>query len=111
MTSEQREQLRETIEQRIQELEAALSKENEDTKPVAPDTAIGRLSRLDSIQGQQMALELQRRQQAELARLRDAMKRLDTPQFGVCLLCQQEIPFERLEAMPEATLCVACSPH
>jgi len=110
MNPDQLTQIRATVSARIDELDAALSKENEETKPVEPDVAIGRLSRLDSMQGQQMALELQRRQQAELNRLRDTLKRVESPDFGTCPLCRQEIAFERLKAMPDATLCVACSP-
>ena len=110
MDQDQRSQLKEKIQSRIQELEASLAQENDEVKPVEPDVAIGRLSRLDSMQGQQMALELQRRQQAELNRLRDTLNRVDQPDFGICPLCRQEIAFERLEAMPDATLCVSCSP-
>lgn len=110
MDQHQRSQLKEKIQSRIQELEASLAQENDELKPVEPDVSIGRLSRLDSMQGQQMALELQRRQQAELNRLRDTLKRVDQPDFGICPLCRQPIAFERLEAMPDATLCVSCSP-
>ena len=110
MTPEQRSQLTQNIQSRIDELEVSLSKENEEAKPVAPDVAIGRLSRMDSMQGQQMALELQRRQKAEQIHLREALKRVDTPSFGICPLCRQEIAFARLEAIPDASLCVSCSP-
>ncbi len=110
MTPAQKVQLKQIIQERIGELEASLAQENEEAKPVEPDVAIGRLSRLDSMQGQQMALELQRRQNAELLRLRDAINRVETPAYGICPLCRQEIAFARLEAMPDATLCVACSP-
>lgn len=111
MTPEQRSRLKQIIEQRLTELEASLAKENDEAKPVAPDAAIGRLSRLDSMQGQQMALAMQRRQKAEAARLRDALKRVDAPGYGICPLCRSEIAFERLEAMPDASLCVGCSPR
>jgi len=110
MTPDQLSQLKSATQSRIEELETSLAQENEETKPVAPDVSIGRLSRLDSMQSQQMALELQRRQQAELNRLRDTLKRIDQPDYGICPLCRQAIAFERLEAMPDASLCVSCSP-
>ena len=110
MTPDQRNQLKETIQSRLAELDETLNKENDETKPIAPDVAIGRLSRLDSMQSQQMALELQRRQQTEANRLRDILRDIDGPSFGICPLCRKEIAFARLEAMPTASLCVECSP-
>lgn len=40
--------------------------------------------------------------------LTSALKRIDEGTYGKCERCGQEIPFERLEARPAATLCVAC---
>lgn len=37
-----------------------------------------------------------------------ALARMDEGTYGKCESCGQEIPFERLEARPTATLCVAC---
>lgn len=110
MTPEQRSQLKQTIQARIAELESILAKDDEEAKPVAPDVAIGRLSRLDSMQGQQMSLAMQRRRKSELSGLRDALSKVDSPTYGICPLCRKEIPFERLEAIPDAVLCVSCSP-
>lgn len=110
MTDEQRAKIKQTIDSRIKELQTALGDAKEDVKPVEPDVAIGRISRIDSMQAQQMALEVQRRHQAELARLKDARSRVDSPSFGICPLCRKEISFDRLMALPDATLCVECSP-
>lgn len=110
MIPEQTQELRQIIEARVAELEAELAKDDVESKPIAPDVAIGRLSRLDSMQGQQMSLAMQRRRREELNRLRQTLNGLDAPLFGICPLCRQPIAFERLKAMPNATLCVACSP-
>ncbi|HEX2294596.1 MAG TPA: TraR/DksA C4-type zinc finger protein [Actinomycetota bacterium] len=37
-----------------------------------------------------------------------ALDRIDAGTFGRCERCGNEIPDERLEAIPTATLCVAC---
>ena len=37
-----------------------------------------------------------------------ALARLDEGTYGKCENCGQDIPFERLEARPTATLCVTC---
>jgi DnaK suppressor protein len=37
-----------------------------------------------------------------------ALKRMDEGVYGKCERCGQAIPFERLEAVPTASLCVSC---
>lgn len=37
-----------------------------------------------------------------------ALARMDAGTYGKCENCGQDIPFERLEALPSATLCVTC---
>lgn len=37
-----------------------------------------------------------------------ALARLDEGTYGICANCGREIPSERLEALPYATLCITC---
>lgn len=39
----------------------------------------------------------------------NALERMDNGGYGICVSCQQAIPFGRLMAMPEAAVCMACS--
>jgi DnaK suppressor protein len=39
----------------------------------------------------------------------DALKKLDTGEYGRCEQCGEPIPEARLEAMPGARLCIACA--
>lgn len=71
--------------------------------------SVGRLSRMDAMQGQAMAQEAQRRRMLELQRIEQAFKRLESGDFGYCLECDAEIPLKRLEIDPTATLCVKCA--
>lgn len=73
------------------------------------DTAIGRLSRMDAMQDQQMALEIRRRRENQLLRIDAALERLSQGTYGQCLSCKQPISEERLELSPDAPLCVKCS--
>jgi DnaK suppressor protein len=97
--------LRQAIEEAGQALHATAA---EDTAPVSPDVAIGRLSRLDSMQMQQMALAMQQRQKEAIRELQEALRRIDQGVFGRCQLCGQDIPAERLRYLPAATCCVTC---
>lgn len=40
--------------------------------------------------------------------IRDALKRIDEGRYGMCSECDQQISWERLDAIPEATLCIDC---
>jgi len=73
-------------------------------------TAVGRVSRVDALQQQQMALAEQRRAGLRLAAVRRALDRLndDPEEFGICAACGEPIGIGRLRALPEATLCVPC---
>ncbi|HHL39560.1 MAG TPA: TraR/DksA family transcriptional regulator [Deltaproteobacteria bacterium] len=44
----------------------------------------------------------------ELEQLDAAITRLDEGAYGICEECGEEIPEERLKAVPYATLCVKC---
>ncbi len=46
--------------------------------------------------------------EAKLAAVDHALKIIEAGQYGVCERCGAEIPQERLEVKPEATLCVKC---
>lgn len=46
--------------------------------------------------------------QARVGEIDAALARVDAGTYGTCDVCQQPIPEARLEAVPEATLCVTC---
>ncbi len=78
--------------------------------PVELDqTRVGRLSRMDALQGQAMAQEQQRRREAEILRIGAALKRIDDGDYGWCLKCGDAVARARLESDPAAPLCVDCA--
>ncbi len=46
--------------------------------------------------------------EAKMAAIEHALKIIAADQYGICERCGAEIPKERLEVKPEATLCVKC---
>ena len=91
------------------ELEASLQAGAADRTPVSPDNAIGRLTRQDAMQAQQMALEMRRRNEIRLAQVKAALERIAEGEYGICPSCEEDIPVARLKVRPEAVLCVACA--
>lgn len=85
-------------------------RDNKSTNSVELDqTRVGRLSRMDALQMQQMELALSRRQQQELIALQHALKRVENGEYGECFECGKEINPKRLEIDLVATLCISCA--
>ncbi len=81
-----------------------------DRAPVGLDQdSVGRLSRMDAMQVQAMALAAQRRRLAEKARIGAALRRLDEGEFGFCLACGEEIAEGRLDHDPGVATCISCA--
>lgn len=71
--------------------------------------SVGRLSRMDAIQQQAMALAAEKRRQSERSRIAAALHRLEEGEWGYCLTCGEDIAAKRLEHDPSAALCVGCA--
>lgn len=91
------------------ELANSMREKDEAAAPVQLDTSIGRLSRMDAIQSQQMAMGLKARHQQALTRVRNALEAIRNGAYGQCRRCKGPIAIERLEAQPDAVVCVSCA--
>ena len=100
---------RKRLESLSKEVAQALNASKGSANVVELDTAIGRLSRMDAMQNQQMALELRRRQENQLLRIKNAFKRMDQGRYGLCGKCKHPIAEERLEVSPDTVMCVQCA--
>lgn len=69
---------------------------------------VGRLSRMDAMQAQQMAQETARRRQIQLRKIDSALRRMDAGEYGYCLACREEIAIARLKFDPAGTRCISC---
>lgn len=86
---------------------------NSDSKSAAETVAldqskVGRLSRMDAMQAQQMAQETVRRRQFQLQRIDSALRRIDADDYGYCYKCGELIEEERLKFDPASTRCINC---
>jgi DnaK suppressor protein len=70
---------------------------------------VGRLSRMDALQGQQMALEAKRRRERRLLAVEGALRRIEQDDFGYCYVCGDPIEPKRLESDPTFTRCPECA--
>lgn len=109
MTPDRIEHFKKLLDDLAAELKSDLEEPNPDTAPVALDTSIGRLSRMDAMQSQQMALEQKRRRENQLLRVRSALDAIESGRYGLCRKCGNAIGEDRLEVQPDALLCVECA--
>ncbi len=109
MTPEEKNNIRVEIEKRIHEAEQSLDTLREQTKPVPPSVAIGRLTRMDAIQQKNMAETNLKSAEALIQKLEKALKNLENSDFGVCAACGNDIPMGRILAVPEAKICIQCA--
>lgn len=79
------------------------------TPVVLDQTAVGRLSRMDAMQMQQMAVEARSRRQRQLANIRHALHLMGSGEYGYCESCGETIPNGRLAFDPSCRYCVNCA--
>lgn len=108
LTQPQQDELRVQLAAMREVLEERLKALVQETQPVSLDQAVGRLTRIDMIQQQQMASGQQQRLETELRQVYTALDRLARNQYGWCLRCREPIAYERLKIRPITILCYDC---
>ncbi|MBU1254083.1 MAG: TraR/DksA C4-type zinc finger protein [Alphaproteobacteria bacterium] len=78
--------------------------------PVTLDQeSVGRLSRIDAMQVQAMALAQERRRKNERLAIDAALARIDEGEFGFCITCGDAIAEARLRTNPTIVKCLECA--
>ncbi|MBW6498123.1 MAG: TraR/DksA C4-type zinc finger protein [Bacteroidales bacterium] len=102
-------QLKALIVKKIVQVEDLIKELEDLTRPIAPDVAIGRVSRMDAINNKSVNEAALRQARDKLQGLQHALDNIDNPSFGVCSRCGTEIPLGRILVMPESPKCIRCS--
>jgi DnaK suppressor protein len=80
-------------------------------KPVKPDNAIGRLTRMDAITQKSIFDVSLANAKLRLEQIEQAFFRIDADDFGYCLSCEEEIGDKRLASVAESAFCIECMQH
>lgn len=91
------------------EVEHTIEMLKERTRPVSPDVSLGRLTRQEALQEQNVAKENLRQSELRLKKINGALHRVHNKSFGECLECGDDIAPQRLEIMPENGYCIECA--
>ena len=109
MEKDQRLEFENKIKEKIRETKEDISNYAELAKPVSPDNAIGRITRMEAINSKSINEAALNKAKNSLVKLERALALLDDPEFGICRECGEPIPTARLIIMPESDLCVPCA--
>ena len=93
----------------LESLRSEMDQSVDETQPVLVDGSMGRISRGDAMQVQQLALEMKRRREERTKRVESALMRIENGTYGLCVRCSEPIEPGRLDALPEVVLCVDCA--
>ncbi|SFC21236.1 transcriptional regulator, TraR/DksA family [Marinospirillum celere] len=98
------------LEELVTQLRSEIAEEDDQAATVTLDQSrVGRLSRMDALQGQQMALEARRRRERQLKAALVALRKIESGDFGECDACGEPINPKRLAFDPTVTLCIDCA--
>lgn len=110
LTDKQIQWFREVLIKNRKVLTIAIVGETESSKTVELDqSTMGRLSRMDALQGQAMTIETKQRHEEGLRKISSALSRIESGDYGYCLKCDELISVARLEVDPAASLCIRCA--
>jgi len=109
VTPEERAALKAKIADTIEVTKNEIVRLKELSKPVSPDNAIGRITRMDAIQSKSMSEASLRKAEDKLVKLEAALEKINDAHFGTCIRCGNAIQTGRLLFMPESTLCIVCA--
>lgn len=98
------------LEDRFKEITEGQEHQKNGTAPVELDQArIGRLSRMDALQQQAISKAASRLTDLERQRIQSALVRMQTGEYGYCVICEDEIAEGRLQFDPSILICISCA--
>ena len=109
MNSEEQKELKKEILNEIRIQTYQIQSLQKSVKPVAPDNAIGRLTRMEAIGSKAISEASLSSARTKLAKLETALRKVGDPGFGICKRCSNPIPKGRIMLLPESVVCVACA--
>ncbi len=108
LTKKQRNAFRRTLEEQREKLDDLYSHDIKEGLRTSSDGAEDVVDRANQAYSRELNFALSDAEREQLVLIEEALERLETPQFGVCLNCASQIPELRLEFVPWAKYCIDC---
>jgi len=102
-------EIKQKILQEIDKINIKIIDLEELTKPISPDCAIGRVSRMDAINNKSINENALRKAKSKLKSMEIALQNVNDDDFGICVKCNNQIPLGRILLVPHSRFCVNCA--
>lgn len=103
---------RETVKDRLEaELAETMAELERLEKKVQVEVEYGLGEGDPSIYEREINMALRRRTRRKVRSVQEALARFEEGTYGICERCGRKIAEQRLEALPEARLCIDCAQH
>lgn len=109
LSPEQKKEIEDTMKAQLDEVNLRIAEYRELTKPIPPENAIGRVSRMDAINNKSINEAALLQAEVKKSKLELAITKIDEPNFGMCNSCGNVIPIGRIMLMPQSAKCVNCA--
>ncbi len=109
MKEEKTKQIKKRIKEEIQNTISSIKEYKPLTKPITPENAIGRVSRMDAINNKSVIEAALRKAEEKLKQLEFIKTQVNNDDFGICIRCYKEIPIARILIVPHSRYCVNCA--
>lgn len=104
-----KDEIKQLIKKQIASVDRKIDSLKDLTGAIAPDDAIGRISRMDAINNKSVNEAALRQSETKLKNLHYAMDHVNDDDFGLCVACKAPIPIGRLLLIPESRKCIRCA--
>lgn len=108
LTAKQTEQFRNHLDDKRARLIEAAKQTIENEMVVPQDERFDEVDQASTEYMQAFSFRLRGRERYLLKKIDLAIKKLEAGTFGICEECEEPISIKRLEARPEAPLCIQC---
>lgn len=109
MNKEDKQDIKKRILEELEKTEELILDYKESTKPISPENAIGRVSRMDAINNKSVVEAALRKAEEKLNKLKLVLDKVNDADFGLCMRCGNPIPIGRILLMPQSRNCVRCA--
>jgi DnaK suppressor protein len=108
MTQSEKQYIKELISQEINTLEIQIKQLEQRSTTIAKDCSLDALNKVDMHYEHQREYTLVEQAKKRVESLHTTLLHVDDEDFGICQECEEEIPFARVELLPESRYCVEC---
>jgi len=108
MTKKEKKEFRKILLERKERIIRKLSEFINESKEVETNVAKDIVDKAENSYTKEFLLSLSDTERDQLMLIDEALRRLDTDDFGLCQLCSREISRKRLDALPWTPTCINC---